>query len=87
MNFYVIILKSFLLTISQMTTGAPIMDVMALMGRALSKPGIRAMMLQTSASNAPVKIVPGKMTLWLEVWNRLRVRCGTASPRNAIGPQ
>ena len=72
---------------TDMTTGAPMSAVTELTGKAPSNPGIRAMMLQVRAIAAPTRRLAGMRTLWSEVRNRPLHRCGTASPRKAIGPQ
>ena len=75
------------LIITDITMGAPISPVTTLIGKAPSKPGIRAIKLQNKARTEPAKITAGNNTFWLVVRNKPLVRCGTARPKNAIGPQ
>ena len=82
-------LRSFLRLRSSthITTGAPISAVTELMGNTPSNPGMRAITLQNSASAAPISSDAGINIRWSEVPKIPRQRCGTASPKNMIGPQ
>jgi len=51
------------------TIGAPIRDITEFIGNAPSKPGRRAIILQPSASAAPVNMVAGKSILWSDVFH------------------
>lgn len=68
-------------------TGAPKTGVTALMGMMPLSPGRILMIEHNSAMAEPHKAVAGSNTLWLDVPNRRRDICGTASPMNDIGPQ
>jgi len=46
-----------------MTTGAPIMEVMALTGNTLSKPGNAAIALHSNVNDIPMKIQE-KINVW-----------------------
>ena len=72
---------------TQITTGAPMKAVTALIGRLPSKPGILATKLHKRLITIPINIVAGTKTLWSLVLKMNLVRCGIAKPRNAIGPQ
>ena len=72
--------------ITQMTTGAPKMGVMTLMGMTDAE-GMVEMRLHTNARQAPVRSVAGKSVRWLAVPSRRRAMWGTANPTKAIGPQ
>ena len=75
------------LKITQITTGAPMKAVTALIGRLPSNPGILATRLHNRLITIPMSITPGTNTLWSLVLKMNLVRCGIANPRNAIGPQ
>src|SRR6218665_639763 len=84
--FHITLFLFFLLTISQITIGAPIIEVIALMGKVNSKPGICENVSQINIIVAPIKSVPANKILWLLVRNNNFPRCGTANPIKAIGP-
>ena len=69
-----------------MTIGAPMIEVMALMGNVNSKPGIWETISQNNIIIAPIKSVPKNKMWWLLVLNNNLAKCGTANPINAIGP-
>ena len=62
-------------------------EVTELTGKAPSIPGNRAMRLQIRAREAPHNNVPGRRMRWSAVRKMPRQICGTARPRNIIGPQ
>ena len=70
-----------------MTIGAPMNAVTALIGRLPSKPGILATRLHNRLTTIPISITAGTRILWSLVLKMNLVRCGIASPKNAIGPQ
>ena len=70
-----------------MTIGAPMNAVTALIGRLLSKPGILATKLHNKLTTIPISMTAGTRILWSLVLKMNLVRCGIASPKNAIGPQ
>ena len=72
---------------TEMTTGAPMNAVTALIGRLPSKPGMRAMRLQKSAISIPMSMVAGMSRRWSLLLNKNRAICGIARPTKAIGPQ
>lgn len=74
------------LRITQITTGAPKIDVTTLMGNICSLPGIWAITSQKSKTRLPVKNTDGINLLWSLVEKTALVRCGTAIPIKAIGP-
>ena len=69
------------------TIGAPINAVTEFTGKAPSNPGNRATRLQNKAKAAPTNTDAGMRMRWSDVWKRYLQRCGTASPKNEIGPQ
>ena len=69
-----------------MTTGAPKIDVIALIGKVKSKPGNCETVSQSSIITAPSKMVAKNKVLWLLVWKTNFEICGTAKPTKAIGP-
>src|SRR5687768_14563334 len=73
--------------ITHMIIGAPIKAVIAFRGKVAFDQGISAISADTSAINAPMRIVAGTRIRWSEVLKRLRHKWGTANAKNAIGPQ
>lgn len=72
---------------TQITIGAPMNAVTALIGRLPSKPGILAIRLHNKLIVIPISITVGISILWSLVLNMNLVKCGIANPKNAIGPQ
>ena len=70
-----------------MIIGAPNNDVMALMGKVNSLVGNWAIPSQINIIMAPPMATAGIKILWLEVLNNNLVKCGTANPINAMGPE
>lgn len=75
------------LKITEITIGAPIKAVMALIGKFPSNPGILAIRLHNKLITMPIIITAGTNILWSLVLNMNLVRCGIAKPKKAIGPQ
>ena len=73
-------------TSSQIITGAPINDVIALIGRLLLAIGKWASVSQKSITIAPVIAVAGNNILCNDVLNSSLLICGIAKPIKAIGP-
>ena len=69
------------------TTGAPMSDVTAFSGSTPALPGKSDTICATSATVPPISTTAGTSTRWSDVPSRPRHRCGTAMPRNEIGPQ
>ena len=67
--------------------GAPNKEVIALMGRVYSLVGNWAILSQISIIMAPLMATAGTNILWLEVLKSSFVKCGTARPIKAIGPE
>lgn len=68
-------------------TGAPTRGVITFMGMTLPPAGKVLNKLQSIARQAPISIEPGTRIRCVLIPNTIRVRCGTAKPRNEIGPQ
>ena len=75
------------LKITQMTTGAPMKAVTALIGKLPSKPGTLAIRLHNKLTTIPIIITAGTKILWSLLLKINRVKCGIANPKKAIGPQ
>jgi hypothetical protein len=67
--------------------GAPNKEVIALMGRVYSLVGNWAMLSQINIIMAPLMATAGTNILWSEVLKNSFVKCGTARPIKAIGPE
>lgn len=67
--------------------GAPIRGVITFMGMMLPFEGVLHIRLQSSVMQAPMSIDPGSRVLCFPVRKTRRPMCGTAKPRNEIGPQ
>ena len=67
--------------------GAPNNEVIALIGKVYSLVGNWAMLSQISIMMAPLMATAGTNILWLEVQKSSLVKCGTANPIKAIGPE
>lgn len=72
---------------TEITIGAPIKAVTALIGRFPSNPGILATKLHNRLITIPINITAGTNILWSLVLNVYLLRCGIAKPKKAIGPQ
>ena len=69
-----------------MTTGAPTIEVMALMGNTFAEVGNWAMVSHINIKMAPYASTAGTKTLWSVVLKIYLVKWGTAKPIKAIGP-
>ena len=69
-----------------MTTGAPKIEVIALMGKMVSVPGNWLMVSQNNKVMAPNNTVAKNKIWWLAVLKINLAMCGTANPTKAIGP-
>ncbi len=67
--------------------GAPNKEVIALIGRVYSLFGSWAILSQINMIMAPEIATAGSNVLWFEVLNTNLVKCGTANPTKAIGPE
>ena len=67
--------------------GAPNSDVIAFIGNVYSLEGNWAILSQISIMIAPLMATAGTNILWLEVLKSSLVKCGTAKPIKAIGPE
>ena len=67
--------------------GAPTKAVTAFKGNVNVFPGICAIRSKRRARIAPSRVVDGNKILWSDVFKRLLAKCGTATPKNPIGPQ
>ena len=67
--------------------GAPNKEVIAFMGKVYSLVGNWAILSQISIIIAPLMATAGNNILWLEVLKSSFVKCGTAKPIKAIGPE
>ena len=61
--------------------------VITLTGMMLPLVGMVQSRLHNKVRQAPINIEPGSITLCLLVRNVIREICGTANPKNEIGPQ
>ena len=73
-------------TNNHITTGAPKILVIALIGSTFIEPGSWAIVSQINIKIAPQQSTAGIKILWSVVWNSCRVKCGTANPIKAMGP-
>ena len=72
---------------THITIGAPMKAVTAFIGRLPSKPGILATKLHNRLIFIPINMTAGTNIIWSLVLKINLVKCGIASPKNAIGPQ
>ena len=71
---------------TQITIGAPTIEVTALMGSDASYPGNLEIKLHPKVRAAPIRTTAGNKTPWFEVRKKVLAICGTAKPTKAIGP-
>ena len=67
--------------------GIPINDVIALIGKMVSEFGKMEIISAHNNTFIPIKIESGIKTLWLDVFDNIRDKCGTIIPIKPIGPQ